>query len=169
MYVNFTHFFIILTLVIMSHNLRYLTSVQFLFLQVVGATWYLLSIERFATCWKSQCRQENVPIKCLLNYLDCSNSNSEDRGKWASSTSVFSGCSTQNVTILQYGIFGRAVQYNVFSSVFTRKYLFTLWWGLQQLRYGSTVCSFIHMLCKFSHITFAPMTLVSIYLTTAHL
>ncbi|GAU28153.1 hypothetical protein TSUD_313120 [Trifolium subterraneum] len=100
---------------------------------VLGASWYLLSIERHATCWKSECRNENLPVKCVLNYLDCSTINDDDRTEWANTTSVFGNCNPESSTSFKYGIFGIAVENNVVSSVFIEKYLYCLWWGLQNL------------------------------------
>ncbi|XP_004501229.1 probable cyclic nucleotide-gated ion channel 14 isoform X3 [Cicer arietinum] len=107
---------------------------------VLGASWYLLSIERHATCWKSKCRNENLPVKCVLNYLDCSTLNDNDRMKWVNTTSVFSNCNPESSTSFNYGIFGIAVENKVLSSGFIEKYLYCLWWGLQNLSsYGQNL------------------------------
>ncbi|CAL5205124.1 unnamed protein product [Lathyrus oleraceus] len=107
---------------------------------VLGASWYLLSIERHAACWKSECRNENLPVKCVLDYLDCSSINDNGRVKWMNTTSVFSNCNPESSTDFNYGIFGNAVQNNVLSSVFIEKYLYCLWWGLQNLSsYGQSL------------------------------
>ena len=118
------------------------TLVQHLYLKVLGASWYLLSIERHATCWKSACRNESLPTKCFLKYLDCSSLNDDGRVKWVNTTSVFANCNPENSTSFNYGIFGNAVQNNVVSSTFIEKYLYCLWWGLQNLRFGSRHCYF---------------------------
>ncbi|XP_047169601.1 probable cyclic nucleotide-gated ion channel 14 [Vigna umbellata] len=113
---------------------------------VLGASWYLLSIERHATCWKSECRNESLPVKCALKYLDCSTLNQDDRMKWVNNTSVFGNCNPENTTNFYYGIFASAVENNVISSVFIEKYLYCLWWGLQNLSsygQGLTTSTFI--------------------------
>jgi cyclic nucleotide gated channel len=110
-------------------------SLLLFFMQVLGASWYLLSIDRYTSCWKSQCRKENSPVKCLLAYLDCDTFNDGEHKAWARGTSVFKNCDPDNDIEFKYGIFENAVKKNVVSSNFIEKYLYCLWWGLQQLRY----------------------------------
>ncbi|KAK2646489.1 hypothetical protein Ddye_021684 [Dipteronia dyeriana] len=105
---------------------------------VVGASWYLLSIDRHTSCWKSMCKKEDGPIKCYLHYLDCDTLNDEKR-QWTVSTDVFKKCDLRNNTF-NYGIFDNAVKKNVVSSAFVEKYFYCLWWGLQQLSsYGQNL------------------------------
>ncbi|KAJ6435543.1 hypothetical protein OIU84_000691 [Salix udensis] len=101
---------------------------------VLGASWYLLSIDRYTSCWKSQCRKENSPVKCLLSYLDCDTFNDGERKAWANATTVFKNCDPDNDITFKYGIFENAVKKSAVSSKFIEKYLYCLWWGLQQLR-----------------------------------
>ncbi|KAA8535474.1 hypothetical protein F0562_030477 [Nyssa sinensis] len=107
---------------------------------VLGAAWYLLSVDRYTSCWKSFCKQESVPTKCLLNYLDCTTYNYNDRKTWATTTTVFHSCDPENNITFQYGIFENAVTKSVVSSKFIEKYFYCLWWGLQNLSsYGQTL------------------------------
>ncbi|KAL6985109.1 putative cyclic nucleotide-gated ion channel 14 [Sarracenia purpurea var. burkii] len=106
---------------------------------ILGASWYLLSIERNATCWKSVCRHELSPVRCSLHFLDCGTLNNEGRKTWANGTSVFSSCNPTNTTSFNYGIFQNALTNNVVSSKFLEKYFYCLWWGLQNLRYAIAV------------------------------
>ncbi|XP_057958280.1 probable cyclic nucleotide-gated ion channel 14 isoform X1 [Malania oleifera] len=107
---------------------------------VLGASWYLLSIERNATCWKSVCRNEFSPIKCLPHFLDCDTLENDDRRAWANSTLVFSSCNPNNNIAFNYGIFENAIQNEAISSEFVQKYLYCLWWGLQNLSsYGQNL------------------------------
>lgn len=107
---------------------------------VLGASWYLLSIERYTHCWKSICRKENGPQKCLLHYLDCDIFHQPDRVAWANNTSVFTKCDPNQDNSFTYGIFKSAVDKNVVSSNFVAKYFYCLWWGLQQLSsYGQNL------------------------------
>ncbi|KAK9273748.1 hypothetical protein L1049_018558 [Liquidambar formosana] len=106
---------------------------------ILGAAWYLLSIERHATCWKSICRKEVSPVKCL-HFLDCGTLDDDDRKIWADGTLVFSDCNPNNNITFNYGIFENAVTKNVVSSDFIEKYFYCLWWGLQNLSsYGQSL------------------------------
>ncbi|XP_016464534.1 putative cyclic nucleotide-gated ion channel 14 isoform X1 [Nicotiana tabacum] len=107
---------------------------------VLGASWYLLSIERYATCWKIACREELSPIQCSSHFLDCGTINHADRVTWVNSTQVFGNCNPSNSTIFDFGIFANAVTNNVVSTDFLEKYLYCLWWGLQNLSsYGQNL------------------------------
>ncbi|CAL5421840.1 unnamed protein product [Camellia sinensis] len=107
---------------------------------ILGASWYLLSIERYATCWKSVCKHEISPIRCSPHFLDCGTLNNMDRISWANSTAVFSSCNPANTISFNYGIFQNAVTNNVVNSKFLEKYFYCLWWGLQNLSsYGQTL------------------------------
>ncbi|KAL9249321.1 Cyclic nucleotide-gated ion channel 17-like protein [Drosera capensis] len=78
---------------------------------VLGAAWYLLSFDRYTHCWKSKCRREKSPNKCILKYLNCDDIHVPGRAAW-----------------------------NVVSANFIDKYFYCLWWGLQQLSsYGQNL------------------------------
>ncbi|KAI7746326.1 hypothetical protein M8C21_030577 [Ambrosia artemisiifolia] len=107
---------------------------------ILGSSWYLLSFERHATCWKSTCRHDNSPMMCSLRYLDCGSSHDDDRKIWANGTNLFQICDPNNDTGFKYGIFGPAVAKGVVSSNFFEKYFYCLWWGLQNLSsYGQNL------------------------------
>ncbi|ONI27600.1 hypothetical protein PRUPE_1G095400 [Prunus persica] len=106
---------------------------------VLGAAWYLLSIDRYTSCWKSFCKKEVSSTKCSLSYLDCDNFNSKGYQTWAHSTKVFENCNPANNNF-KYGIFESAVAKNAVSANFITKYFYCLWWGLQQLSsYGQNL------------------------------
>ncbi|XP_043709391.1 probable cyclic nucleotide-gated ion channel 14 [Telopea speciosissima] len=101
---------------------------------VFGAAWYLLSIERYTTCLKSECRNEVGPLKCSLSYLDCESFQNNNRTIWENSTVVFNNCDANNQNItFNYGVFGYALTNNVGSINFLVKYVFCFWWGLQNV------------------------------------
>ncbi|XP_047325905.1 probable cyclic nucleotide-gated ion channel 14 [Impatiens glandulifera] len=108
---------------------------------ILGASWYLLSIERQASCWKSACRHESSPTKCSLGFLDCGSLNDASRVAWANVTAVFGNCDPSNDNIsFKFGIFGNAVTNGVVSTKFLEKYFYCLWWGLQNLSsYGQSL------------------------------
>ncbi|MED6219436.1 hypothetical protein PIB30_035839 [Stylosanthes scabra] len=106
---------------------------------VLGASWYLLSVDRYTTCWKSICKREPSPEKCF-SYLDCSSANTMMRRIWANTTNVFNRCDPNNDIDFKFGIFENAVKKQVVSSNFIPKYFYCLWWGLQQLSsYGQNL------------------------------
>ncbi|XP_022731724.1 cyclic nucleotide-gated ion channel 17-like isoform X2 [Durio zibethinus] len=108
--------------------------------QVVGAAWYLLSVDRYTSCWKKNCKKEFAPLRCNLHYLDCDTFGHNDREMWTNGTDVFKNCDPGNVIDFQYGIFESAVTKNVVSTSFLEKYFYCLWWGLQQLSsYGQNL------------------------------
>ncbi|KAM5554001.1 cyclic nucleotide-gated ion channel 17-like [Rosa sericea] len=108
---------------------------------VLGAAWYLLSIDRYASCWKTFCKKEFSPVKCLPNFLDCNTVDQVPRKTWANSTNVFDKCNPES-NIFKYGIFGTALTKNAVSSNFITKYFYCLWWGLQQLSsYGQNLAT----------------------------
>ncbi|KAJ8500891.1 hypothetical protein OPV22_011443 [Ensete ventricosum] len=110
---------------------------------VLGASWYLLSVERQTTCWKSECRKENSTDgpSCAPRFLDCSSFNEPARHDWSDLTNVFHNCDPSNDNItFNYGIFESALKNGAFSTAFIKKYFYCLWWGLQNLSsYGQTL------------------------------
>ncbi|WCJ30493.1 cyclic nucleotide-gated channel 14 [Euphorbia peplus] len=107
---------------------------------ILGASWYLLSIERHAACWKTVCRHELSPVNCTLPFLDCGTLSKNERILWANNTQVFNSCDPAKSTVFEYGIFANALTQNVLSSHFLEKYLYCLWWGLQNLSsYGQSL------------------------------
>lgn len=99
---------------------------------VLGASWYLLSVERQNTCWRTECRKEEP--KCDLDFLDCSSLNSEPRKEWNKSTNIWKNCNASDPNIsFQFGIFADAMNNGIVSSKFMEKYFYCLWWGLRNL------------------------------------
>ncbi|KAK6159145.1 hypothetical protein DH2020_006459 [Rehmannia glutinosa] len=110
---------------------------------VLGAAWYVLSVDRYLSCWKSICRREDSPTKCLLEYLSCDAVESAQRNIWINSTNVFQSCDPTRDITFKFGIFENAVTKQVVSSSFVRKYFYCLWWGLQNLRYPMLLISLL--------------------------
>jgi cyclic nucleotide gated channel len=101
-------------------------------LQITGAIYYLLSIERQITCWDQQCLAES---SCNLRFISCVNDGSNDYSEWQKTTQIFKNCdANNNSTSFKYGMFSSALTKGAVSSSFLEKYFFCLWWGLLQLR-----------------------------------
>uniref|UniRef100_A0A8R7UWM6 Cyclic nucleotide-binding domain-containing protein n=2 Tax=Triticum urartu TaxID=4572 RepID=A0A8R7UWM6_TRIUA len=102
---------------------------------VLGAVWYLLSVDRQTACWKMSCRNETG---CDIRYLDCDMAPNQ---KWASTTDIFHSCNASDTSItFDYGMFLPALSNLVPAQGFLIKLFYSLWWGLQNLScYGQTI------------------------------
>ena len=97
---------------------------------MLGALWYLLSVDRQTFCWKTSCLSET---DCHIKYLDC---DTTLNATWANTTAVFSQCNASDGTIsFDFGMFGPALSNQAPAQSFAMKYFYSLWWGLQNLRY----------------------------------
>ncbi|XP_031473779.1 protein CNGC15b-like [Nymphaea colorata] len=99
---------------------------------VLGASWYLLAIERDVSCWEKVC---NAQGPCQYRFLDCrrmDKSMEALRQSWVQSSKVTLLCSP-NSNFYEYGIYGDALNSGATSSKFFNKYFYCLWWGLQNL------------------------------------
>ncbi|XP_042054705.1 cyclic nucleotide-gated ion channel 17-like [Salvia splendens] len=107
---------------------------------VLGAAWYVLSVDRYLSCWKSVCKREESPTKCSLSYLNCDAADIWERNVWMNGTKVFQSCDPDQEISFKFGIFEKAVMKQVVSSSFVRRYFYCLWWGLQNLSsYGQNL------------------------------
>eukprot|EP00250_Pteridium_aquilinum_P005460 c15547_g1_i1 orf=494-2638(-) len=98
--------------------------------QFIGACWYLLAIERKDTCWRKQCKTET---DCNYDYLYCDPiKDINQREIWYNTTSVYSNCTTSSPSF-DFGIYAVAFDKNIVTALFMNKYLYCLWFGLQQL------------------------------------
>ncbi|KAG2245432.1 hypothetical protein Bca4012_022733 [Brassica carinata] len=107
---------------------------------VLGAAWYILSFDRYTSCWKTRCNKEDVGVNCYLYYLDCDSPLYDTRQRqWANVTNVFKLCDARKGEF-KYGMFENAITKKVVSSNFNERYFYCLWWGLQQLSsYGQNL------------------------------
>lgn len=102
--------------------------------QVLGALWYLLSIERQYTCWRSVCNKERQKSpRCYQKFLDCSIIDDADRKKWILATDAVKNCSIDSPDF-NFGIFADVLTNEIVGANFFEKYLYCLWWGLKNLR-----------------------------------
>ncbi|RXI04602.1 hypothetical protein DVH24_038876 [Malus domestica] len=98
--------------------------------QVLGACWYLLSIERQESCWRSVCDLEKT--LCKPDYFDCRWAQNPGRKYWYKSSNVTNLCNPDN-SYYKFGMYGDAVTYDVTTSSFFNRYFYCLWWGLRNL------------------------------------
>ncbi|XP_029127187.1 protein CNGC15b isoform X1 [Cajanus cajan] len=96
----------------------------------LGASWYLLSIERQEACWRSICDMEWS--YCEYGFFDCKRVEDPLRASWFMASNVTILCSPKS-NFYQFGIYGDAVTSQVTTSPFFDKYFFCLWWGLRNL------------------------------------
>nr|CAB3448169.1 unnamed protein product [Digitaria exilis] len=103
--------------------------------QVLGALWYLLSVDRQTACWKKNCRDEPG---CDIKFLDCDDT---PNATWANTTTIFFNCDASNTSIaFDFGMFQPALMNQAPADRFVMKYFYSLWWGLQNLScYGQTL------------------------------
>ncbi|KAK9061553.1 hypothetical protein SSX86_018735 [Deinandra increscens subsp. villosa] len=97
---------------------------------VVGACWYVLSIERQEACWRSVCLVEDH--SCQDEFFDCERFNDFNRQTWFRSSNVSQKCSPTS-GFYPFGIYGEAVTSEVTSALFFKKYFYCLWFGLKNL------------------------------------
>ncbi|KZV32832.1 cyclic nucleotide-gated ion channel 1 [Dorcoceras hygrometricum] len=94
---------------------------------VLGAFWYLFSIERETTCWRKACGDQtacrHAAFHCMADHTGFS-------------TMLNKACPIQNAntTAFDFGIFLDALQSGVVESKdFPQKFFYCFWWGLQNL------------------------------------
>lgn len=97
---------------------------------VIGACWYLLSIERIEDCWRQACRLEQS--SCQFKFFDCKQVSDDERRSWFQSSNVTSICQP-NSNLYPFGIHADAITSHVASTKFFNKYFYCLWWGLKNL------------------------------------
>ncbi|XP_026417775.1 protein CNGC15b-like [Papaver somniferum] len=98
---------------------------------VIGACWYLLSIERQESCWREVCDIQSP--ECQSKFIDCDVLNNPSRVTWYKSSNITRLCDPRN-NLYQFGIYADALNYGITtSSPFFKKYFYCLWWGLKNL------------------------------------
>lgn len=114
---------------------------------VIGASWYVLSIQRQFECWSIECRKEynrTHSPSCKLSFLDCSTYGKPDRQAWLKVTHVMTSCDARNDDDenFQFGMFADAFTSEVASADFLQKYFYCLWWGIKSLSsYGQNIAT----------------------------
>ncbi|CAA2955866.1 cyclic nucleotide-gated ion channel 1-like [Olea europaea subsp. europaea] len=94
---------------------------------VIGAFWYLNSIERETACWKKACRGQS---DCGHASLYCE----ADHTRFRQFLNYSCPIQEPNGTSFDFGIFLNALQSGVVESTdFPQKFFYCFWWGLQNL------------------------------------
>lgn len=96
---------------------------------VLGALWYLFSVQRQEACWRAACHLDG-PM-CQTEFFDC-NTVSNNRTIWYQLSNITSLCTPSN-SFYQFGIYGEALDQKLTTSAFTQKYFYCFWWGLKNL------------------------------------
>ncbi|KAG5019730.1 hypothetical protein AAZX31_06G175700 [Glycine max] len=111
---------------------------------VLGASWYVSSIQRQYECWIITCKKEmnrTHSPSCNPSFLDCGTLADHERQAWFKRTRVLTACDALNdKNEFQFGMFADAFTDHVSSSRFFQKYFYCLWWGLKNLSsYGQNL------------------------------
>ncbi|KAL6533292.1 Cyclic nucleotide-gated ion channel 1 [Orobanche minor] len=94
---------------------------------VLGAFWYLFSIERETTCWARVCGDRPA---CKDASFYCEGNHSGFRQILNDSCPI----QNVNVTLFDFGIFLEALQSGIVETKdFPQKFFYCFWWGLQNL------------------------------------
>ncbi|KAL1552762.1 Cyclic nucleotide-gated ion channel 1 [Salvia divinorum] len=94
---------------------------------VLGAYWYLFSIERDTTCWIRACGDQ-FACRNASFYCDA------DHTSFAENLTKLCPIQPPNATLFDFGIFLDALQSGVVESKdFPQKFFYCFWWGLQNL------------------------------------
>ncbi|KAM5548904.1 hypothetical protein ABKV19_000358, partial [Rosa sericea] len=94
---------------------------------VFGALWYVIAIEREASCWNDVCRSEN---KCEPTTFHCN----DHAIRNTTFLDGFCSINRYNETLFDFGMYHDAVDHGVLESTnFPKKLLHCFWWGLQNL------------------------------------
>ncbi|KAF6174953.1 hypothetical protein GIB67_026441 [Kingdonia uniflora] len=96
---------------------------------VIGASWYIFSVERQESCWRRVC---DLSSSCLYEFFDCRTKDDSARVAWFKSSNITNLCTPSN-DFYQFGIYGDAVTFDVTSVSFYNEYFYCLWWGLKNL------------------------------------
>lgn len=108
-------------------------------MQIVGSTWYVLSIRRQYECWKGECSKEinkTHSPSCKISFLDCSSEGNPERDAWLKISKVAESCDANDDKDFDFGMFAEAFTNEVAGAVFIEKYFYCLWWGMRNLWYA---------------------------------
>ncbi|CAA6671564.1 unnamed protein product [Spirodela intermedia] len=93
---------------------------------VLGAVWYLFSIERQDTCWRDACSRDGHDC---VRSLYCGENPQENKDFLTLSCPI----NPVNTSAFDFGIYLPGLENDVQSKDFAEKLFYCLWWGLQNL------------------------------------
>ncbi|XP_057980516.1 cyclic nucleotide-gated ion channel 1-like isoform X2 [Malania oleifera] len=100
---------------------------------IVGASWYLFSIERKDTCWREACKR---PV-CHHEYLYCGAKRPGDTSFLSVLNASCPLLEPENIkdrNVFNFGMFFEALHSRIIESEdFPKKFFFCFWWGLRNL------------------------------------
>ncbi|KAM2483458.1 hypothetical protein ACFX1W_041088 [Malus domestica] len=100
---------------------------------IVGAFWYLLSVEREYRCWRDQCNG-NVDCKKFLYCVPNHDNDASFVAKMNASCPFSDPGNIKNSSVFNFGIYNDALASGVTETKdFPKKFLFCFWWGLRNL------------------------------------
>lgn len=99
---------------------------------MLGALWYLLSIQRAEFCWREQCRSKGG---CDFSYFYCGVDDKKGQSVLLNTTICLPANQSNNPLHPTFGIYEVAIENITQSKSFFEKLFFCVWWGLQNLRY----------------------------------
>ncbi|KAF9671145.1 hypothetical protein SADUNF_Sadunf12G0017100 [Salix dunnii] len=96
---------------------------------VIGAFWYLFSIERQTDCWRQAC---GIQETCRREYLFCDGAGGTGNVSFLDN---YCPVTTPNEKVFNFGIFLDALQSGVVLSSmgFPEKFFYCFWWGMRNL------------------------------------
>ncbi|KAK3037308.1 hypothetical protein RJ639_032070 [Escallonia herrerae] len=100
---------------------------------VVGAFWYLFSIESQDRCWRDACTKID---RCFVHMLYCGANGTDGRDLLSDSCPLLEPKKIENTTDFNFGIFLDALRSGVveMSDLPAQKFFYCFWWGLRNLR-----------------------------------
>lgn len=109
--------------------------------QVVGANWYLLSVESQVRCWRREMKNASLFHD---SYLGCGRQNDTVSLLLNSTCLLVDPDQINDSYTFNFGIFFDAQQSRVIDATtdFPQKFFYCFWWGLRGLRLvNDTLCS----------------------------
>lgn len=96
---------------------------------VLGAFWYLSSIERETMCWRKACNNSNNSEECIRSSFHC-----DEKQNFDLLLNLSCPIKTPNTALFDFGIYHDALDSGIVESMdFPQKLFYCFWWGLQNL------------------------------------